>query len=185
MIGRKFTLTLTLLVTTMAASAQSLETVEQSPTGYMTTCYYTQGNTIKTIDGVLYMVYADVPMVLLRYPAMNPREEFEVPSTVRRIANNAFQGTRYLRTLRLHSTVSYGLFSQLTVGESAFNDSSIENFEVIEDNVTSGTEVRPETPLTPPTEVARYDLAGRPVVQEQGGVQIITYDDHTARKVLK
>ena len=95
--------TILMLMLALSAEAQTLETQADFPTGYIATSYFTASNTIKSIDGVLYMIYDDIPIALVRYPAMNPREEFEVPSSVRRICNNAFQGTKYLKTLRIHT----------------------------------------------------------------------------------
>lgn len=167
-------------------SAQKLETSADYPTGYITTPYYSEGNTIKSIDGVLYMVYGDVPVALVKYPAMNEREVYEVPSTVRRICNNAFQGTRYLKTLRLHSIVTGGNFLQLNIGETAFNDSSIENFEVISDSrPTSLNEPAVSAPAAAEAGAARYDLAGRPVAAaSEAPLQIVRSDD-SSRKQLR
>ena len=178
---------LALLMLTTAVGAQTLEkTNGDFPTGYFESSYFNSGNTIKSIDGVLYMVYADTPMVLLRYPAANPRTEFEVPKTVRRIANNAFQGTRYLKTLKMHDEVSFGNHIYIVIGETAFNDSSIENFVVIENNETSATGVAPQRPdVDDRREVARYDLSGRPATDHSTGVQIVRYDDGSASKVLR
>lgn len=184
-------LSILLFLIATIASAQSQETFTDYPSGYAVTSYYMQGNTIKSIDGVLYMVYDNIPVVLVKYPAMNPRETFEIPSTVRRIMNNAFQGTKYLRTLKMHSTVTFGKFIQLAIGESAFNDASIENFVVIEDNQTTtamAPSVSPDTPSSAsssPQVTGRYDMAGRPATDQTKGVQIVTYDDNTAKKVIK
>ena len=173
-----------MMATALSVKAQTLETLSNYPTGYITTSYYSSSNTIKSIDGVLYMIYDNVPVALVKYPAMNEREEYEVPATVYRICNNAFQGTRYLKTLKLHSTVSFGNFITLVIGESAFNDSSIENFVVIE-NDGSTVGMNGPSPTLPAQKVARYDVTGRSVSPSASGVQIITYDDHTAKKVVK
>ncbi|MCK8620793.1 leucine-rich repeat domain-containing protein [Prevotella sp. E13-27] len=170
-----------LLAVATTAKAQSLETTQNYTTGYMETGYFDKDNTIKTIDGVLYMLYDGVPIVLVRYPAMNPREEFEVPSTVRRINNNAFQGTKYLKTLKFHNTVTYNRNVKLTIGETAFNDSSIENFVVIENDESAATTVRESHQSLSPKEVARYDLSGRKVDADFKGIQIVTYSDNTAQ----
>lgn len=174
---------LVMMATTLTASAQQLESFTDHPTGYITTSYYSSSNTMKTIDGVLYMIYDNVPVVLVRYPAMNEREEYEVPSSVRRICHNAFQGTQYLKTLKIHSTVTYGNFVSMTIADTAFNDSSIENFVVIENDATSAAGM-PEAP-TPHTETGRYDVAGRATTPSAKGVQIVTYNDHSAQKVVK
>ncbi len=167
-------------------NAQKLETSSAYPTGYVETCYYDGNNTIKSIDGVLYMICDNTPMVLLKYPANNPRTEYEVPSTVRRIANNAFQGTRYLKTLKLHNTVTYSKFLQLVIGESAFNDSSIENFEVIENDEHSYADgVESSAYENVKREVARYQTDGRLVEEGADGIQIIRYEDGSASKVMR
>lgn len=173
-----------MLTVCITATAQKLETVTEFPTGYMETNYYSEQNTIKSIDGVLYMLYEDVPIVLVRYPAMNEREEFEIPSTVRRISNNAFQGTKYLKTLKIHNTVTYGRFIKLTIGESAFNDSSIENFVVIDSSdetpVSNSKKMMPKGNV-----VGRYDLSGRPVNEKEGNIQVIVDENHNVQKVLR
>lgn len=181
-----------LLVSIASANAQKLETSADYPTGYITTSYYSEGNTIKSIDGVLYMVYGDVPVALVKYPAMNEREVYEVPSTVRRICNNAFQGTRYLKTLRLHSVVTGGNFLQLNIGETAFNDSSIENFEVISNNHPTALN-EPTLPAAAPAatgagtgaaDLARYDLAGRPTpAASDARLQIVRSGDSSRKEV--
>ena len=173
-----------LLAISATASAQSLETSTAFPTGYMETSYFDEANTVKSIDGVLYMLYDDIPIVLVKYPPMNPREEYEIPSTVRRINNNAFQGTRYLKTLKMHNTVTYNRYVKLAIGETAFNDSSIENFVVIENDepVTSALN---EQHAVSRTETGRYDLSGRTVGNSFKGVQIVTYSDNTAKIVME
>lgn len=173
---------LAMLGIALTANAQTLESFTNYPTGYVNTSYYTSTNTMKTIDGVLYMIYDNVPVVLVRYPAMNEREEFEVPSTVRRICHNAFQGTQFLKTLKIHSTVSFGNFISMAIADTAFNDSSIENFVVMENDATSAAGL-PEAPL-PRTETGRYDVSGRTTSPSSTGVQIVTYDDHTSQKVV-
>lgn len=151
-----------LLATAATANAQSLETSTAFPTGYMETSYFDEANTVKSIDGVLYMLYDDIPIVLVKYPPMNPREEYEIPSTVRRINNNAFQGTKYLKTLKMHNTVTYNRNVKLAIGETAFNDSSIENFVVIENDAPVNAAHNEQYAL-PRTETGRYDLTGRTV----------------------
>ena len=163
--------------------AQSLETTSGYPTGYMETGDFDIDNTITSIDGVLYMLYDGAPIVLVRYPAMNPREEYEIPSTVRRINNNAFQGTKFLKTLKMHNVVTYNRKVKLAIGETAFNDSSIENFVVIENDQTQAA-VKVEQPNATRSEVARYDLAGRRVDADHKGLQVVTYSDNTAEKML-
>ena len=175
--------TILMLMLALSAEAQTLETQADFPTGYIATSYFTASNTIKSIDGVLYMIYDDIPIALVRYPAMNPREEFEVPSSVRRICNNAFQGTKYLKTLRIHNEVSDGRNLHLLIGESAFNDSSIENFEVIENHEQAATHSKPAT-AAPREETARYNVAGCKVSDQTKGLQIVSYSDHTAQKVV-
>ena len=172
------------LMLSSMASAQKLESGSEFYTGYLTTSNFDQDNTIKSIDGVLYMIYEDIPIALVRYPAMNTASEYEVPSTVRRICNNAFQGTKYLKTLKLHNRVTEGTYVSLMIGEKAFNDSSIENFVVIENDQKAATHVI-EKATTKRKEVARHDLSGQKVVNTNTeGVQIVSYDDKTAKKVL-
>jgi len=173
-----------LLTVSTSTNAQSLETTSNYPTGYMETAYFDKANTIKSIDGVLYMLYEDIPVVLIKYPPMSPREEYEIPSTVRRIYNNAFQGTKYLKTLKFHNTVTYNRNIKLAIGETAFNDCSIENFIVIENDEPSSSALN-EQIVEPRTEIGRYDLLGRKVGTGFKGIQIITYSDKTTNIVLE
>lgn len=171
-----------LLFLSNKANAQNLEGNSEFYTGYMSTTNFDQDNTIKSIDGVLYFIYEDVPVALIRYPAMKPQEVFEVPATVRRICNNAFQGTKFLKTVKIHNRVTEGAYVNLTIGESAFNDSSIENFIVIENNESKVAQEIPQAPEK--KDVARYDLSGRKVDEVQDGFQIVVYDDNTSKKVI-
>lgn len=171
-----------MLMLALSAEAQTLETKTEYPTGYIATSYFTSSNTIKSIDGVLYMIYDDIPVALVRYPAMNPREEFEVPSSVRRICNNAFQGTKFLKTLKIHNEVTNGRNISLLIGENAFNDSSIENFEVIENHEETAIHTRP-TASSSQHETARYDLAGRKTNGQARGVQIVAHSGEAPLKV--
>ena len=116
------------LLLSSSVHAQKLESGSDFYTGYLITTGYDKHNTIRSIDGVLYMIYDDIPIALVRYPAMNTRTEYEIPSTVRRICNNAFQGTKFLKTLKIHNKVTEGGYVSLAIGEDAFNDCSIENF---------------------------------------------------------
>ena len=175
---------LSLLMLPSVAGAQKLESGSDFYTGYLTTTNFDKANTIKSIDGVLYMIYEDVPIALVRYPAMNTRTEYEIPSTVRRICNNAFQGTKFLKTLKLHNQVTEGSYVSLAIGEGAFNDSSIENFVVVENDQSSLSPVK-EQKTAERKAVARYDLSGRRAGENAGGVQIVRYNDQTAEKVVK
>ncbi len=179
-----FLLFMMLCLLTSKVSAQTLEGNEEFYTGYMSTSNYDKYNTVKTIDGVLYFIYEDTPIALVRYPAMKTQEEFEVPATVRRICNNAFQGTKFLKTLKLHNRVAGPSgYLYLTIGERAFNDSSIENFIVIENDENSSSAAVSQQSAAR-RDVARYDLSGRSVDENAEGVQIVVYDDNTSRKVL-
>lgn len=184
MMKRKSMLAAVLLVTALAARGQRLENSTDYTTGYIVTSGYDESNTIRAIDGVLYMIYDDLPMVLVKYPPMKQDETFEVPSSVRRICNNAFQGTKYLKTLRLHSTVTDGRFLNLTIGERAFDDSSIEAFEVVESSSAAPTGVA-KSASADRKEVGRYDAAGRKVGEGSNGVHIVVYDDHTSKKAIE
>lgn len=172
---------LVFMVMSINVNAQSLETLSNYPSGYMETSYFDKNNTIQSVDGVLYMLNEGIPIVLVKYPAMNPREEYEIPSTVRRINNNAFQGTKYLKTLKIHIIVTSRNI-KLAIGESAFNDSSIENFIVIENDQTALNSHSYQS--APVEEIARYDVSGRKVGDDYNGVQIISYTDHSTKKIL-
>lgn len=183
---QKYYFILLFALAALCGRAQSLEATANHPTGYLVPNYCNGSNTIKSIDGVLYMVVNDVPVVLVRYPADNPRTSYEVPATVWRIANNAFQGAKHLKTLKLHNEVAGRDYMSLLIGETAFNDAAIENFIVLEnDDVTASIGLTPETDAASRREVARYDVQGRPVESADDGVQIVRYADGTAEKVIR
>lgn len=180
---RKLFASIVLICLCANASAQRVETTEGYGTGYLETSSYTIVNTIKTIDGVLFMLYDNAPSVLLRYPPESMRTEYEVPSTVRRIANNAFQGTKHLKTLKLHNTCTFASFVKLVIGETAFNDSSIEEFEVIENSTSAHKEVPQDMTGGEGAESGRYNISGQKVERAERGVQVVTYTNGTAKKV--
>lgn len=158
-----------------AASAQVLETTKTDyPTGYVNSSVNAEGYTIGVEDGVLYFVDYGMPIVLVKYPPMKADEEFTVPATVKRIMNGAFDGVRNLRTLKLHSTVSAlypNMNSQgltLSIGETAFANSSIENFEI----VTSGTtSFAPKVPVAT-SKAEEYNIEGKPQANSPRGIYI-------------
>lgn len=181
---RKLFILFIVSVFSFLANAQKLETNTEFYTGYLTTTNFDRNNTIKSIEGVLYFIYDNIPIALVKYPAMKTDEEFEIPSTVRRICNNAFQGTKFLKTLKIHNTVTEGAYVNLAIGEDAFNDSSIENFIVIENDVNNEASYNvPKIESIAKTDVARYDLNGRKVDENTEGIQIVVYDDNTAQTI--
>lgn len=183
---KRISLLLCVMIWGLIASAQKLESTTDYYTGYLSTNNFDQANTIKSIDGVLYFIFDDIPVALLRYPAMKTDEEYEIPATVRRICNNAFQGTVFLKTLKIHNRITEGMYVNLTIGENAFNDSSIENFIVIENNTSANEDGAFQDSKSNPknrTEIARYDISGRRVNEDTEGVQIVVYDDNDAEKI--
>lgn len=182
---RKTVFFLALLVMPFVATAQKIETNSEFPTGYLTTSNYDESNTIKSIDGVLYMILDDIPIALIKYPPLDRREEYEIPATVRRICNNAFQGTKYLKTLKFHNVITEGRYISLTIGESAFNDSSIESFVVIENDQNTLSQAPPAVESSQRNEVGRYNTLGYRTDEKNEGMQIVVYDNKTTKKIIK
>lgn len=77
-----------------------------------------------------------------------------------------------------------GRFINLTIGERAFDDSSIEAFEVVEGSSAAPTGVA-KSASADRKEVGRYDAAGRKVDEGSNGVHIVVYDDHTSKKAIE
>lgn len=182
---RKLLIMMAVTLLGFMANAQKLETVTEYYTNHLTTNNYDRSNTLKSIDGVLYFIYDNIPVALVRYPAMKSDEEFEIPSTVRRICNNAFQGTKFLKTLKMHNVVTEGAFVCMTIGENAFNDSSIENFVVIENDMANDVSIQTaKIDSMGQTDIARYDLNGIKVDENTEGLQIVVYDDNTSQIIF-
>lgn len=113
----------------LSYSQANIENDDNFPTGYIsaTNPYY-----YGSIDGVLYVFSGRNPYVLVRFPQGDPRESFEIPATVARIARGAFKGCMNLKELIIPESV-------YLIGDNAFDDSEIMSFIVSGNNLSVGS----------------------------------------------
>lgn len=108
-----------------------------------------------TIDGVLYLSPIDnydgtvgLPAILVRYPSGKTNTEFEIPSSIRYIADNAFKGAKNLKKLIFSKGVAitdkydYSGRQDLQISATAFDDTNIEEFAISgsTSNISSATQ---------------------------------------------
>lgn len=165
------------LLICIAIYAQNIEETEKYPSGYINGTYM---NKYKTIDGVLYAVGYEgtKDWILVRYPAGNTATSYTVHENCRRIARGAFQGAAYLREIYIPETVSF-------IGDNAFDGCT--NLQAIYFDEVGNTGIRSveaNAPAGEATEVARYNLSGRPCFPNEKGVQIIVYSDFTTKTII-
>ena len=148
----------------------NLERVDNVPTDYIKGAYpYYFG----TIDGVLYVFLGSSPSILVRYPALDPRETFTIPTTVSRISKGAFKDCRNLREIIIPSSVIY-------IGDDAFDGVEIERFVVMGNDVTTQSS-RIESAA--PEDTRFYDLSGHEIPAPNNGLSI-RLERGTATKIL-
>ena len=168
-------LLMALTMCAVAIHAQEIEKVDKFTSGYINGTYM---NKYKTIDGVLYAVGYEgtKDWILVRYPAGSRNTTYTVHPNCRRIARGAFEGASYLREIYLPETVSF-------IGEDAFAGcTSLQGIYFDEDNPVAVRSI--EADNSNATEVARYNLAGRPCSPNDKGIQIIVYSDFTTQTVI-
>ena len=168
---KKIIMAVVLLMTVGMAYAQdNLERVDNIPTDYIKGAYpYYFG----TIDGVLYVFLGSSPSVLVKYPALDPRETFTIPNTVSRIAKGAFKDSRNLKEIIIPSSVIY-------IGDDAFDGVEIERFVVMGNDVTTQSS-RIESAA--PEDTRFYDLSGHEIPAPNNGLSI-RLERGTATKIL-
>ena len=132
-------------------------------------------------DGVLYFKvdYNSSYNTLVKYPQNKNGSSFTIPDWVRTIERGAFQGNKYLETIRIPSAIVY-------IGENAFADcSSLKSIEVYE--ATAGVrEMENDESHSEARELGRYNIQGVKIEEgNDGQVQIILYSDGTAKKVIE
>ena len=167
-----------LMALTMCAAihAQEIEKVDKFTSGYINGTYM---NKYKTIDGVLYAVGYEgtKDWILVHYPAGSKNTTYTVHPNCRRIARGAFEGAAYLREIYLPETVSF-------IGEDAFAGcTSLQGIYFGEENPAAVRSIEADSDSNA-TEVARYNLAGRPCSPNDKGVQIIVYSDYSTQTVI-
>ena len=135
-------------------------------------------------DGVLFSKYTGTSSIgegstLVKYPQSKQSTSYTIPNWVVIIAKGAFQGNKYIKTLRIPSTVEY-------IGDNAFD--GCEQLTAIEMYQSTSSVRAVETDDSPSEarEVGRYNIQGVKVQEdEEGKVQIILYSDGTAKKVME
>ena len=114
---------------------------------------------------------------LVKYPASKLNTSFTVPSGTRRICRGAFQGNKFLQTIRIPSTLK-------EIGDNAFDGcESLKSIELYE--VSSAIQAVEMDDNTEKKEIGRYNINGVKVEEKDGGIQIILYSDGSADKVLE
>jgi hypothetical protein len=175
---KKVTTMLLALMMSAALYAQEIEKVDKFPSGYINGVYMGEAK-YKTIDGVLYAVGYEgtKDWILVRYPAGSRNTAYTVHPNCRRIARGAFEGAAYLREIYLPETVSF-------IGEDAFAGcTSLQGIYFGEENPAAVRSIEADSDSNA-TEVARYNLAGRPCSPNDKGVQIIVYSDYSTQTVI-
>lgn len=177
---RLFTL---LLITScvLIANAQLLEQTTNHPTGYIDGYDgYASIANMKyiTVDGVLYSAYSENSeyWTLVRYPSNRDGATYTVHNRCYRIARGAFEGARNLQVINIPRQVRY-------IGDNAFvGCSSLKAINYGDDNGSYIEQVTDEE--SQPKELARFNVAGQPCLPTEKGVQIVVYDDGSAKSVL-
>ena len=160
---------------------QALESSSGSFSGYVKADagdgqYYTE-------DGVLYLKYKPNSTgegqycYLVKYPASKQNTSFSIPAGTYRICRGAFQGNKFIQTIRIPSTVKY-------IGDNAFD--GCESLKTIE--VYQASSAIPDVEMDEDIEkkeIGRYNINGVKVEEKDGGIQIILYSDGSAEKVLE
>ena len=184
---KKFFILLFLMAIGTTVNAQWLETSSSTNLGYIRTNGYYMNSTNSsyyTEDGVLYAgwneTYQNVDHkydFLVKYPASKQNTSFTVPAGTERICRGAFQGNKFLQTIRIPSTLEY-------IGDNAFDGcESLRSIEVYE--VSSSIQAVEMDDNTEKKEIGRYNINGVKVEEKDGGIQIILYSDGSADKVLE
>ena len=114
---------------------------------------------------------------LVKYPASKQATSFTIPAGTYRICRGAFQGNKFLQTIRIPSTVK-------SIGDNAFDGcESLTSIEVYE--ASSAIPAVEMDDNTEKKEIGRYNINGVKVEEKDGGIQIILYSDGSADKVLE
>ncbi len=138
----------------------------------------------ETIDGVLYVnkfEYSSAstyPYILVKFAQCKNVTTYTIPDGVFTIMKGAFQGNKYIQKIRIPSSVRY-------IGDNAFDGcENLSSIEVYESSSTNVNEVF-EDADSEATEVGRYNIQGVKIQEgEDGQVQIILYSDGSSKKVV-
>lgn len=170
-----------LLAASVGAFAQSENDITDK--GYISRNGSGFSNHYESIEGVLYLIYQyydntdSSPYILVKFPQDKNVSTYTVPDKTCIIAKGAFQGNKYLQTIRIPSTVYY-------IGDNAFDDCvNLKSIEIYKSS--SSVRAVEEDRDSEKLEIGRYNINGVKVEETEDGVQIILYSDGTADKVLK
>ena len=137
-------------------------------------------------EGVLFTKHPDSGSswsgdccTLIKYPQSKQSTSYTIPGWVRVIAKGAFQGNKYIKTIRLPSTVYY-------IGDNAFEGcDQLTSIEIYQ-STNSVIAVEADDSPSEAREVGRYNIQGVKIQEgEDGKIQIILYSDGTAKKVAE
>ena len=168
---KKFLVLLFLMAIGTRVFAQSIATDR----GYIDVTHTAYGH-FESVDGVLYVLGSD-PKVLVKFPQNKNVATYTVLDKTSSIARGAFQGNKYIQTVRIPSSVQY-------IGDNAFE--GCENLKTIEVyEVSSAIQAAEMNEVIEKEEIGRYNINGVKIEEADGGIQIILYSDGTADKVLK
>lgn len=178
---KKFLILMFLMAIGTSVYGQELESSSYSFSGYVRADegdgqYYTE-------DGVLYLKTSPSSTgtsqytYLVKYPASKQNTSFTIPTGTTRICRGAFQGNKYIQTIRIPSTVR-------RIGDNTFD--GCESLKTIE--VYQASSAIPAVEMDEDLdkkEIGRYNINGVKVEEKDGGIQIILYSDGSAEKVLE
>lgn len=146
---------------------------------------YTSSYKFYCEEGVLFTKHPDVGAysgdgrTLVKYPQSKQSTSYTIPDWVRVIAKGAFQGNKYIKTIRIPSTVEY-------IGDNAFEGcDQLTSIEIYQ-STNSVRAVDADDSPSEAREVGRYNIQGVKIQEgEDGKIQIILYSDGTAKKVAE
>lgn len=133
-----------------------------------------------TDDGVLFIkaTGSQIYETLVKYPQTKSSTTYTVPDKTEIIARGAFKDNKYLRTIRIPSSVC-------RIGDNAFDGcENLSSIEVYESSSTNVNDVFDDAD-TETTEIGRYNIQGVKLQEgDDGQVQIILYSDGKSKKIL-
>ena len=134
-------------------------------------------------EGVLFTKddddYSHQCNALVKYPQSKQSTSYTIPGWVGVIAKGAFQGNKYIKTIRIPSTVDY-------IGDNAFEGcDQLTSIEIYQ-STNSVKAVEADDSPSEAREVGRYNIQGVKIQEgEDEKIQIILYSDGTAKKVAE
>lgn len=144
---------------------------------------YVDVNKVYCEDGVLFnKEYSNVNSsnILVKYPQNKQSSVYTIPKWVGTIASGAFQGNKYIQTIKIPSTILY-------IAVDAFNGcEQLMSIEVYESTSSVRAVETDNSPSEEAREVGRYNIQGVKIEEgENGQVQIILYSDGSSKKIIE